>query len=210
MAKEQFKIKDVQYFSQLDNVYAPFVSCYPTSMAMAIDYCLRIEGKDKTDIGCSYDIQLEDYINRITMSDEINQWLKSNVGRLGKWVWKFKPRTIAYVEEYIFNKLMIRHGFRCQFTTRVTFDEYCNIIDEHKLPQVVHGNFSKNTNVNGHIICGTGYIRSTKQIIANDPYGNAETKYLDRDGESVDYYFKDYFIRNKKLQTMWLTSILRK
>jgi len=200
---------EVSYFSQLDNVYAPFISCYPTAMAMAIDYCLRIENKDKRDIGCTYDIQLEDFINRITMSDEIQVWLKKNVGRLGSWIWKYKPRTIAYVEEYIFNKLMNKHGFRCQFTTEVSFREYCGILDTHKLPQVLHGNFSKKTRVQGHIVCATGYAKPGRRIIVNDPFGDAGTKYLDRDGEKVEYYFRDYFVKNKRTNTMWLTSILR-
>ena len=201
---------DVPYFSQLDNVYAPFISCYPTSMAMAIEYCLQIKGKDKKDVGCPYDLQLEDYIYKITMSDEIKTWLKNNVSKLGSWIWKYKPMTIAYVEEYIFNKLMLKHGFRCQFTTDVTFEEYCNLIDEHKLPQILHGNFSKNTRVQGHIVAGVGYNRFLKQVVVNDPFGNAMTKYIDKDGKQIDYKFEDYFIKNKKTNTTWLTSILRK
>lgn len=208
-SKNFFKL-EVPYFSQRDNVYAPFISCYPTSMAMSINYCLTSEGKNKKDIGCPYDMQLEDFINKITMSAETQKWLKLNVGRLGSWIWKYRPRTIAYVEEYIFNTLMVKYGFRCQFTTKVSFEEYCNILDEHELPQVVHGNFSKNTRVKGHIICGIGYDKTKKQIIANDPFGNAETKFIDQDGQGVEYYFDDYFIKNKKLKTMWLTSILRR
>ena len=185
-----FKL-EVPYFSQLDNVYAPFISCYPTSMAMAMNYCLLQEGKDKKDIGCPYDIQLEDFINKITMSSITQRWLKLNAGRLGSWIWKYRPRTIAYVEEHIFNTLMMGHGYKCKFKTEVSFDEYCNIIDEQKLPQVVHGNFSKKTRVNGHIICGIGYNKISKEIIANDPFGNAKTKFINQNGQDVEYYFDE-------------------
>ena len=47
-------------------------------------------------------------------------------------------------------------------------------------------------------------------MIVHDPYGNAETKYLDEDGNNMEYYFNDFFIKNKKTGTTWLTSILRR
>lgn len=205
---ERFKI-NVPYYSQRDNRYAPYISCYPTSMGMAMAYCLSLKKLDKTAIGCDYDMQIEDYINKITMSDEIQKWLKKNQNILGKWIWKFKPRTIAYVEEHIFNKLMNKHGFECVFRTDISFEDYCNIIEREQLPQIVHGKFTPETSVRGHIICGIGFDRMNQRIIAHDPYGDAREKYKIHTGADVEYDFNHWFIKNKKHKSMWLTSIMK-
>ncbi len=205
----KFALEDVPYFSQTDNKIFPVTTCYPTSLGMAITYCLDLIGLDKTDIGCPCGKQIEDFITEIAMSSETKKWIKNNVGRLGNWMLKYKPRTIAYVEEMIFNKLLNKHGFKATFRTDLTYGKYCSHIDFNKLPIVLHGDFRKISKVKGHITLGIGYDESDNIIIVNDPYGNAiHDKYRShKKGEKAKYPLS-VFVKDKKAH-MWGQVISR-
>ena len=122
------------------------------------------------------------------------------------WVWKYKPRTVMAVEEYVFNRLMNPHGYKGIMTTNLTYEDYCSIILSTKLPIVLSGNFSKISRVKGHIVCGIGYSNfGLEEVVVHDPYGSALKGYPkgqsqednDGDGFGVSYATR-YFERNKK------------
>lgn len=176
------KLENVPYFTQRDNADAPAYSCFPTSIGMAVAYCLASAGKSKTDIGCPPLIQIEDYINHILKSAETKKWMKDNEYKLGSWIWNYNPREIFPVEAYVFNALMNAHGFKAEHRV-VTFAQLCAAVE--KFPVVVGGNFKSVSSVGAHVICIVGYDGNS--VIANDPYGNALTRYNDRNGEGVVY-----------------------
>ncbi len=195
-------LKEVDYFLQTDNDLFATTSCYSTSMAMAMDYCLDLAGKRKEDIGCPVYSQLEDYLTKIAQSYETRQWIKRNVSKYGSWMLKYKPRTIAYVQEYIFNSMMKQYGYKSKFSTTITYQEYCKHIRDEKLPVVIHGNFKSVSRVKGHIVCGVGYGDNT--LIVHDPYGDAlYDKYRSHEkGEFAEYY--QYLLtRDWKNKRMW-------
>ena len=184
-------IENIPYFTQTDNVLFASTTCYATSMAMAMDFCLKSNGSEKIDVGCPFHVQLEDYISTIIKSDETKMWIERNWKKYGAWFLKYKPRTLAGVQEYVFNSLMYPHGFRTKFSAQITYDEYCEHIDKG-YPVAIHGMFKSVSRVYGHIVLGIGYNRDqgTDTLIVNDPWGNAlYDKYKSHEmGEGAEYY----------------------
>lgn len=209
---ETFIIENVPYLSQRDNKFEPFISCFPTSSGMAMTYCLNLIGKDKTVIGCSPNNQIEDYINETIYDADTEKWMKANTPRLGQWIWKYKKRTIFAVEEYVFNRLMNKQGFKATFK-QITYDEYCNEIETNKLPIIIGGDFSTICSVGGHMLCGIGFNQTgLKEIIVNDPYGSALVKYQNtdleqstRDGTAVAYPLR-FFKNGQEINSLIITS----
>jgi hypothetical protein len=191
---KEFMIQGVDYFSQRDNKFHPSISCFPTSLAMVMSYCLKKEGKDKTAVGCSPEMQLEDYINLLIDEDETTEWMKKNQGFLGSWIWKYNRRTIYAIEEYIFNRLMLPHGYKIKAEYSYPYQTICNILEQTQLPMVIGGNFSSVSSVGGHMNTLIGYNSiGLKEFIVHDPYGNALDKYetLSK-GEGIRYPVKFY------------------
>lgn len=199
----EYIIENVAYFSQRDNQYidkenntnVANISCFPTSLAMCIDYCLILNGQNKTSIGCPDSMQLEDYINQLIDDSDTLQWMKNNNGILGNWIWKYKKRTIYQVETYIFNRLMTEQGYKATFISNLDFNAICDKLEQTKFPIVIGGNFSEISQISGHMLCLVGFNREKQTFILNDPYGNVLTKYSDQNGEKVEYSYK-YFIKD--------------
>ena len=196
---------DVPYFTQTDNSIFASTSCYATCMAMAMSFCLGREGLDKISVGCPYHVQLEDYISKIILSDEIKMWIQRNWKRYGAWFLKFKPRTLAAVQEHVFNSLMNPHGYMTQFNAEISYDDYCDHIDRG-FPVAIHGMFNSVSRVYGHIVLGIGYNKEQEpeKIIVNDPWGNALfDKYKSHsNGENAEYYLQ-LLMRDKKNEKIW-------
>ena len=192
----EYKIESVPYYPQRDNEHDPYTACFNTSLAMCMEYCLTLLGKDKDAVGCALNKQLEDYIYELLNDPETTQWMKNNVGLLGSWIWKYKRRTIYQVEAYIFNRLMNPLGYRATFIATYTYDQVCNKLEETKLPMVIGGDFSSVSFVGGHMNCLIGLNRPEKSFIVNDPFGNALIKYADIKGQGIKYSYK-YFIKDK-------------
>lgn len=189
----EFKIENVPYYPQRDNLHDPYTSCFNTSLAMCTEYCLTLIGKDKTTIGCSPDKQLEDYIYELLDDPETTQWMRKNIGILGTWVWKYKRRTIYQIEAYIFNRLMNTLGYKATFVATYTYDQVCNKLEETKLPMVIGGDFSSVSSVGGHMNCLIGFNRlGVKEFFVSDPFGNALTGYKVTDGKNMRYSYKYY------------------
>ncbi len=203
-----FLIKDVPYFTQIDNKLFARSACYPTSNAMAIQYCLDEAGASRGDIGCiEKDEQLEDYITKLTESESTRNWIKRNVSKYGAWMLRYKPRTIAKVEEHIFNILMDRMGYAAQFRV-MTWENFCRELERQELPMPVRGYFPALLG-GGHICCAVGHNKHKREIIVHDPFGNANDKYARHDnGAGVNYPADKWFI-NKKGK-IWVLAIRRK
>jgi Peptidase_C39 like family len=190
---DSFNLDKVPWYSQKDNAYQPHTSCFPTSLAMCMRYCLDIEGKTKTAVGCSELIQLEDYIFQCLEDPETKAWIKTNISRLGYWVLQYAPRYVYTIEAYIFNRLMNPLGYKATFRDDLTYSVVCDWIETKQLPVVLGGNFSSVSKVSGHMNCCTGFNKiGIKEFIINDPYGNALTGYAKSEGAGMRYSFRFY------------------
>lgn len=204
-------LQDVPYYPQIDNSIFASTSCYPTCMAMAMSFCLKLEGKSKIDVGCPKYSQLEDYITTLTESKEIKYWIKRNWKKYGSWFLKYKPRTLAAVEEHIFNMLMKEHKYKTVFNSNITYQDYCNHIDTG-FPVVIHGKFSSISPVDGHIVLGVGYDKSQGAgvLIVHDPWGNAlYDKYKTHTKGKFAEYYQYLLMRNWKERKVWGQMIQR-
>lgn len=169
----------VPCFSQLIGKYKPYVSCFPTSNAMCLKHCLNLLGLKKDAIGCKDDIFLEDYVNMLLEEPDTIKWIKENGAKYNSWWLSYLPnknqRQIHAIEAYVFNTLMNHLGYRADFKV-LTYDTYCETLEKNNLPIIIGGDFSSTTNgkVSGHMNVGVGFNKlGVKEIITNDPYGNA-------------------------------------
>jgi len=197
---DTFKIENVEYFSQRDNVYVPSSSCFPTSLAMCMNYCLQLIGKTKIDVGCDAQMQLEDYLDYMLDDDKTKKWMTENTSRLGNWIWNYNRRVLYDVEAYTFNRLMLPLGFKATFYSNLNYIDLCNKLEETKIPAVIGGNFSEISNVKGHMNCLIGFNKlGLEEFIVHDPYGNALTKYQVGNGKDIRYP-KKFFTKGTDLK----------
>jgi len=199
-----YKLESFPYLIQTDNKLFSSTTCYPTSMAMAMKWCMKIASYSEYEIGCPLSMQLEDYITQITESKETKAWIKRNVSKYGAWMLNYKPRTLAYVEEYIFNKLMNPLGFKSRFSANITYGAYCKHIKENNMPIVLHGDFSTVSPVAGHIVCGVGFRDDDNSVIVMDPYGNSLLdKYKSHTKGKYAVYPVNLVMKDKKREKLW-------
>jgi hypothetical protein len=185
---EQFKIEGVKRFPQDDNVHDPMTTCFNTSSAMVMNYCLTLIGKDRTAIGCALQNQLEDYIYEAIYDNVTKQWMIANQGKLGAAIWKWKRGLLFVVEEYVFNRLMNPLGFKATFYEGATYETICTKLKENNLPGIIAGNFSNLSSVGGHMNCLIGFNSvGVYEFITHDPFGNAYKQYKDKNGENMHY-----------------------
>jgi len=190
-------IENVPYLTQRDNSLFKSSSCYPTSVAMVIKYIMDIDHLSSEDVGLSDNMQIEDFLTKLSMSKEIKSWAKQN---WGSWVnSRLKGlRTFALVEDHIFNRLMNPFGYKSTFRKDLTFEKFCDIMEKHRLPMPVRGKFPIILG-GGHICCAIGFNYTDGIIVMNDPFGNAHFKYKDHDGEGVRYQVDKWFLKNSKM-----------
>lgn len=192
---DTFNLPNVPYYTQRDNVYQPYTSCFPTSLAMCMRYCLDSIEKTKKDVGCADSMQLEDYIFQMLECPETKAWVKANISILGVWVLNYAPRYVYTIEEYIFNRLMTPLGFKASFKSFLTYNDICNWIEKTQLPVVLGGDFSSVSKVAGHMNCITGFNKiGMPEFIVNDPFGNALKGYSDINGQGMRYSYRFYVI----------------
>jgi len=212
---EAFKIKGVELYTQFDNKYKRFITCFPTSTSMAINYCLSLKKLNKVAVGCSEKMQLEDYVYQIIYEDETKKHFMNKHGAKW-WGWQYKRHTVAAVNEYIFNLLMQKHGFMSGFKTDMTYEHYCSTIATTKLPIVLSGNFKSVSKIGGHIVCGIGFNKiGMKEVIAHDPFGNALDGYPPLDAETrmekgFEVTYSTKFFTKDKNGSMWGLIIERR
>lgn len=170
-------IENVPYFPQVDNKLYNSTSCYMTSLAMVIQFCLERKNLGHLDIGCKDDQQMEDYFT-------------------DKCIQAGKDRGHALTAKWLFNKFMGPFAYKDEFVEGLGFDALRNHLISSKLPVVIHGYFKGIGGVGGHINCCVGF--DGDEIICHDPWGNAEDGYKEHEtaGYAVKYPLK-YFIYPK-------------
>lgn len=206
----KFKIDNVDYFIQINNSIKGSVTCYSTSMATALKYCLSRHKKTKLSVGCPQEMQLEDYITALTQSVAAGVWIDNNVPKYGKWMKDYSPWTVSYVQSWAFNLLAAKAKipYRATFRSTVSYLQFCQILADTKLPQVIHANFDGISGVKGHIICGLGYNYDNKTVIAHDPWGDARQRYANHtNGNYVEYPVAPWCMSDRKRWLLWIQNI---
>ncbi len=204
---------ETYYLTQQDNKLHPFVTCFPTSEAMVIKYLLNENEKPQTLLGIPEDMQIEDYITQTAKTQKIINWMFKNVG---DWTHDYaqKAWTVAYVEEKIFDDIIKPLGnYDAVFHDVATLEDVHEALSENNTPCVLFGNFgSVSSSVKGHINCCVGVNLETREVINNDPYGNALNNF-NPPGIAVRYKWDEFFIRGKKRSGEkfgWLMEYKRK
>lgn len=181
---------DIEYFTQRDNKNDPNRTCYPTSVAMIVNYCLNLVGKTRKDIGCPEGMQLEDYFHRciyVTYANEVKAYMRT----YGSWIERFlrpgqKHLTFA-CNKFIFDKFMNQFGFTLTYRPNLSIDEVCLILDRTNMPQIIHGNYKSISSVQGHVVAISGYDKRHRNFCIEDPFGDAGSRYVNHNGENVRY-----------------------
>lgn len=191
--KLAFRIENVDYLTQRDNINAPLSSCFNTSNAIGIQYDLKLIGKTKEDIGCSSNMQLEDYLYEFINSTETTEYIKEHSNTLGNLLTSSKRRLYFDIECFVFNRLMNPFGFEATFYENLSYDEICQHLLTNKLPGIIGGNFKAVSSVEGHMNCLLGYNKiGLQEFIVHDPYGDALTGYNTAKGSYRQYGTRFY------------------
>lgn len=200
MEGRAFIIENVPYFSQRDNEVDPGVSCFPTSMGMVMAFCLAKAKKSKAAIGCQSNEQIEDFLNKFMSSTTVTDWIRANAPRIGSWVKSATRREVHVVEEFAFNHVMGKVGFKDTLRLDMTFDEYAAKIEDTGLPMVIGGNFKSVSGVGGHMTCAVGFDtrEGKRELIVHDPWGYALTGYKDRKNGAYRSYPSSLYFKNAK------------
>lgn len=200
----------VTYFSQRDNLIKPNYSCFPTSLAMAIDYILQLCGTTWKDVAPS-GVQMEDHINALLDDKETTRWLTGKAEVLGDWVLTTTRRENYYAEAYVFNRIMGKYPYEAAYK-RIHFEMYQDRINR-EIPVVIGGNYSSTSRVGGHVVCGIGYDTKLPGIIVNDPFGDARKGYPkglsieehEKAGRGVLYPMK-YYGDGNAINAIWINK----
>jgi len=184
------------YHTQRNNKLNPLVTCFPTSVAMVINYLLLCRKMSQTQIGIPANYQIEDFLTEQMTKNSMKTWMVQKLGK-GYQAYIQKTWIVAKVEEKQFDMLMHDLGYDATWNETMTFDFLCNLLYHTKIPQVIMGDFKKTSTVKGHINCVVGFNYANRELIVNDPYGNAYTRYSDPRGAQINYKFNDFFIRGK-------------
>jgi hypothetical protein len=194
------------WLSQRDNMFNPSLTCFPTSVAMVITYLLQLTGKTQTDIGVPEGTQIEDYLARNSVRSAMLNWMVVNVG---SWTRAYLQRawTVAKVEQKEFNDLVSALGFAAEVIESPTYEEVVAYVQNEQIPQVLSGNFSRFSRVQGHITCCIGFNLPNNELIINDPYGYAYDGYKTANGVSHKYKWLDFYGLSANHTAPWLLHI---
>lgn len=175
------------YKEQLNNKIHPWKTCFPTSMAMPIQYILNRDGMGQTDIGIPADMQIEDFITKY-MIDHFRDW------------------RYADPEEKLFDSLM--KDYDATFRNPISYDSVCESLALNEIPGVVFGEFGKfHPSVKGHVGCAVGFDTEKRILIVNDPYMDIVGKR--ESGIAAEYPWDEIYARDKDLNG-WFLEIKRK
>lgn len=168
-------IEDMRYNSQRDNRIDPFKTCFPTSVSMTIRTLEQRKEKPRTEWQST------------TLDDEMSVDIKNNMTKFqqittklaGKWAAKYNPRYVfKFWDWYIEDKA----GYETDFLWKPSIEKIKSYIDKD-LPVIVS---TKLGGLKGHIVVICGYDDSDN-MICNDPFGDANTKYKEHHGIKRTY-----------------------
>lgn len=200
----------VTYFSQRDNLIKPNYSCFPTSLAMAIDYILQLCGATWKDVAPA-GVQIEDHINALLDDGTTKKWLTSKAEVYGGLVLTTTRRENWYAEAYIFNRILANYPFEAAYK-RISYQMLREQIDR-ELPVVIGGNYISTSRVGPHVVCAVGYDIRLPGIIVNDPFGDAKAGYPkgltieehEKSGRGVLYPMK-YYGDGTAISAIWISK----
>ena len=208
---DKFLIPNVPLDTQKNNLYFPSSSCFNSSISNCMQHCLDILGLDKTAVGCHLDQQLEDYIYLLSEANTTKTWIKQNLTKLGGVaVLQYSPRVLYGVETYMFNTLMNHLGYKATFLEGTTYDNFCNKMEQTNLPMVIGADFRTICPVQGHMLTAVGFNKiGLQQIIVNDSWGNACTRYTDgsKSCREVAYALRFFQVYGKGLNAVCIEKI---
>jgi len=157
----------VPYFSQRDNLYEPGSTCNITSLAMLMAHKTQAFGINK-------EHQLEDSLYKELHSEKALTYFKHRYPVLEKQ--GYDPENVHAMLVWVAKQ----QGFKPTYSTYSIGDFY-KILSNDK-PMLVTGNFTGA----GHIVTIVGYT-CNMDFIVNDPWGDWNTGYKEKDGEHVIY-----------------------
>lgn len=126
------------------------------------------------------DIFTEDVEKNLSKYQEISYKIYKQ-----KWVWQTSPRYLGKFWTYYVNNIP---GFNAEYVT-FTRNEMKAFIALHKIPLCTATKLTSS----GHIIVTVGF--NNMGFYANDPYGDATTKYRNHNGKEV--YYPDGLYKDK-------------
>ncbi len=162
--ENMFDVTKPKYNNQRDNKIAPYVTCFPTSVAMTVRTLAarspRIARYTKTNLD---DILIGD------IQANLSKWKKASM-KIGEWTKSYHPRTIwMFWSKLYFPAKM--PGLSAEYAS-FTFEEVKEWMEDNDTPVIIGTKASKGR---GHIIVIVGY--NEEGFIVNDPYGNFEKGY---------------------------------
>jgi len=177
---------NIDYYTQRDNTIEPSNTCFPTAYAMAVNYIYGLCGVKPPQK------ELDEFI--IKWMYEKNDWLKKQINYSGE----IKARSLwdcyKHVKKELFNILPFQQTF-----CKMTGIEIRETILESELPVVVgtyltHG---------GHIVLATDVFDGG--LICHDPWGDAKTKYSEKNGKDIQYKFGEngFPKADEKVHCIW-------
>jgi len=182
--------KGFRYHTQRNNLIAPNYSCNVTAMAMGLIY-------SRIPIDWPGRIQNEDWLNEILETREAIDAME----KLAPWaVGKIHPREINEMLVWVANKVS---GYECD---QLVEEPVGSIVSQltKGYAVVTSGKFT----VYGHVICVVGAesdqdlsrplecedvdIRTIKNFILDDPWGNVNELYMNKNGDDIEISY-EYF-----------------
>ena len=181
--------QDIAWFNQRQAEEAGSISCFPTSMSMETTYLLQLTGMDKTQLGCSEDMLLEDYFNQVIDSKEMGDWITNNPAESdAKYIAQgYRRREFYTIEAHAFNMIAKQFNFPFKATYKnIRPATVMSEMERTQLPVVMGGYFKSVSTVGGHLNCIVG-IEDDNTFIVHDPWGNAMTGYQSKEGAYCKY-----------------------
>lgn len=179
-----------RYHTQRNNVIAPNYSCNVTSLAMGLIY-------SRIPINWPKGIQDEDWLSEILETQEAISIMR----KLTPWaVGKLHPREVNEMLVWVANKAA---GYECDQLVEEPIGSIVSQLTKG-YAVVTSGKFT----VYGHVICVVGAeseqnlsrpieredidISAIKGFILDDPWGNVNELYMNKNGDDVEISY-DYF-----------------
>jgi hypothetical protein len=182
-------MRSIVYNSQRNNkshfenskTFSAWNQCFSTCAVMLMSYyCPAFKGDDD-DILASYLYDVEDSLNKQGIGAEIRQQMHLNPALNSSYFFAVQAAGIEKWMDYFGRPGTAMQGLGFKITDLPDMMlRRPAIISTHKL-----GNLP-----DGHMILLVDFDFGNEQFKVNDPFGNANTNYVDQNGDSVMYHFE--------------------
>lgn len=178
-----YKVSDPRYNSQRDNLVDPYITCFPTSVAMTTRTLEQFTyGRQE--------ILREDLDDVIihNIESQLSRWRKV-ARKIGKWTSAYHPRTIWAFWESWFEENSVVTGYKAKYYHQDQ-ESIKEMLMEQDTPVIVGNKFTHG----GHVVAIIGFDDDRGSFLVNDPYGNPMTGYREHNGREVwvPYHFSKW------------------